>query len=262
MAAAHNNSNVTATVTTVATTVHTGRPEGVAARGGCTRDAAGGIVTHEGNAVSGGNGSTYVTRARKRALEAAEDGGRNRGPHGCEGGRRSGLEHSTGRKQGRNSQNSDSHPPPSYLPTHPPHPHLLTTPPPAMPALVTAEAVAWSSDPGVAGARGLLYEGRDSGHPILTLRPLPPSIAPGAGCREAHCTGGLPPTAPMPTAPEGACREAGPLQQPPPLLTYTYPADGGDRRLCTTTSPSPAPSPQEERHGTAASSVVAAETLC
>ena len=63
-------------------------------------------------------------------------------------------------------------------------------------------------------------------------------------------------------------RKACQLAQLPPVLTHTptYPADGGGRRLRTTTSSSPAPSPREGQHGAAtmASSVVAADavTLC
>ena len=147
---------------------------------------------------------------------------------------------------------------------------------------------AWSSDPGVAGARELSHGGGDGGRssptpqagvvccPAANPCPAPPptlltpsmSMAPGAGCREAHCTGELPHTSStMPMAQEGACREACPLERPPPLLTYTLAADGGGRRLCTTTTSTPAlPSQREGQRGVAAmgSSVVAADavTLC
>ena len=236
-----------------------------------------------------------VTRAMKRACVGEADGGRAVGRRGhtasMHGGVRAvglGQAHSAYYGHSHAYNNFDRNPPPPYLPTHPLPPHLLTTPSPAIPALVTAEAVAWSSDPGVAGARELSHGGGDGGRssptpqagvvccPAANPCPAPPptlltpsmSMAPGAGCREAHCTGELPHTSStMPMAQEGACREACPLEQPPPLLTYTYAADGGGRRLRTTTSPSPAlSSPREGQHGVAAvgSSVMAADagTLC
>ena len=54
-------------------------------------------------------------------------------------------------------------------------------------------------------------------------------------------------------AQEGACREACPLEQPPPILTrtYTLPADGGSRCLRMTTTPSRA-LPRAEELGTSA----------
>ena len=54
-------------------------------------------------------------------------------------------------------------------------------------------------------------------------------------------------------AQEGACREACPLAQPPPILrpTYTLPADGGGRRLHMTTT-SPRALPRAEGAGTSA----------
>ena len=88
---------------------------------------------------------------------------------------------------------------------------------------------------------------------LFMKRIAPMSIAPGAGCRDAHCTGELPPTSSMPMAQEGACREACPLEQPPPTLmhTYTLPADGGGRRLRMTTTSSCA-LPRAEGLGTSA----------
>ena len=209
-----------------------------------------------------------MTRAVKRAREADRDRNGDGGVEDRDGARRRvSIESPTC------NYHIDSNPPPSYHPTHPPPPHLLSTTSPVIPALVTAEAVAWSSDPGVAGARELSREGGDGGHPspmpqagvvcCPAANPcpappptvLPPSMpmAPGAGCREAHCTGLLPHASPMSTAQEGVHREAGPLAQLPPLLkrTSTYPADGGGRRLRTTTT-STRTSPREGQHSTAA----------
>ena len=225
----------------------------------------------------GGDGSMRVTRAMKRAREGEADRGRAVGRRGHTVSLNVevsaiglGRAYSAYNRHSREYHNIDRNPPPPYLPTHPPPPHLLTTTSPAIPALVTAEAVAWSSDPGVAGARELLHGGGDGGrspptpqaevvccsaaNPCLAPPPtlLAPSmsIAPGAGCREAHCTGELPPTSSMPMAQEGACREACPLEQPPPTLkrNFTYPADGGGRRLrgSTTSTSSLASAPSRE----------------